>query len=88
MLRELNNKKKTTTLCAPVPRDPTGDWARPASECFSVSCRGRDQQWLAMGTGALAAADLGGTEYEPRHRATKQTTHKLGNNYTKKLALL
>ena len=27
--------------------------------CFSVSCRGTDQQWLAAGAGALGAADLG-----------------------------
>ena len=80
MLRELkkNQKQKQkyfVTLCAPVPRDPTRDWARPASECFSVSCRGRGQQWLAVGTGALAAADSGGASCEPHHRTTKQTTH-------------
>ena len=40
-------------------RDPTRDWARPAFECLSVSCRGTGQQWPAVGTGALAAADLG-----------------------------
>ena len=37
------------------------DWARPAFECLSVSCRGTHQQWPATGTGALAAADLGHT---------------------------
>ena len=36
-------------------------WARRAFEYLSVSCRGMDQQWPTAGTGALAAADLGGT---------------------------
>ena len=39
---------------------PTRDWARPAVECLSVFCRDMGQQWPAVGTGALAAADLGG----------------------------
>ena len=39
---------------------PTRDWARSAFECVSISCRGTGQQWLATGTGALAAADLEG----------------------------
>ena len=47
------------------------------------------QQWPATGTGALAAADLGGTAFETHHKATEQTTHKLENNYTKEfLAVL
>ena len=42
-----------------------------------------------MGTGALVAADLGDGVCEPHRRATKKTTHKLENNYTKEvLALL
>ena len=28
--------------------------------CLSVACGGTDQQWPAVGTGYLAAADLGG----------------------------
>ena len=54
---------------------PTGDWARPAFECLSVSCGGKCQQWPATGTGALAAADpsvvacglspLGGSHLSP-----------------------
>ena len=62
-----------------TPRDGT----RAAFECLSVSCGGMGQQCPAMGTGALAAADLGGVACEPHHRATEQTTHKLENNYTK-----
>ena len=33
------------------------EWARPAFECWSVSCGGPAQQWPAAG--ALGAADLG-----------------------------
>ena len=47
-----------------------------------------DQQWPATGTGALAAADLGGTAFETHHKATEQTTHKLENNYTKEVLTL
>ena len=36
---------------------------RPAFECFSVTYRGTGQQWPVMGTGALAAADLGGMAF-------------------------
>ena len=36
------------------------DGVRPAFECLSVSSGGTGQQWPAMGTGALAEADLGG----------------------------
>ena len=32
---------------------------RPAFEDLNVSCRGMGQQWPAVETGALAAADLG-----------------------------
>ena len=39
--------------------------------------------WVAMGTRALAEADLEGAKCEPHHRATKQMTYKLKNNYTK-----
>jgi len=56
---------------------------------LSVSCRGKGQQWRAAGTGVLVAADLGDAACEPHHRATKQTTHKLKNNFTNEvLALL
>ena len=54
--RCLEGSKKT--FCTAGPRDPTGDWARPAFECLSVSWGGTGQQWPATGTGALAAADL------------------------------
>ena len=40
-------------------RRPHRDWARPAFECLSVSCRVMGQQWPATGAGALGAADLG-----------------------------
>ena len=40
---------------------PNRDWARPAFECFSVSCRGTGQQWPAAGTEALGARDVGRT---------------------------
>ena len=76
------------TLCAPGPREPTRDWARTAFECLSVSCGGMGQQRPAMGTGALAVADLGGAACEPHHRAAKQTTHRLENNYTKEVLTL
>ena len=51
-----------------------------------------------MGTGALAAADLGGKvcglsplgggRLKTYHGATQQTTHKLENNYTKEVLTL
>ena len=77
----------------------TRDWARLAFECLNVSCGGTGQQWPEKRARALATADLGGTEYgisplgggchQPHYTATKQTTHKLKNNYTKEvLALL
>ena len=55
--RHLEGSNKT--LSAPGPRDPTRDWGRSAFECLSVSW-GMGQLWPAMGTGALATADLGG----------------------------
>ena len=45
-------------LCTPGPRDSTGDWARHVFECVSVSCGGAGQWWPAMGTRALAIADV------------------------------
>ena len=70
-----------------------GDSARPASECLRVSRGGVDQQWPATGTGALAAAVLGGTvcglsllrggRHEPHLRAMRWVIHKLEINYTK-----
>ena len=68
------------TLCAPGPRDPTRDWATPAFQCLSLLYGCIGQQCPAMGTGALAAADLGGVVCKPHHRATKQATHKLEDN--------
>ena len=42
-------------------QDPeTPQETKPDFECLSVSCRGTGQQWPALGTGALAAAGLGG----------------------------
>ena len=56
------------------------------------------QQWPAVGTGALAAAELGGVAcgisplrvdcHYLHHRAVEQTTHKLQNNYTKEILTL
>ena len=43
------------TLCAPGPRDPT---ETETELCLSVSCGGAGQQWTAIGTGGLDAADL------------------------------
>ena len=50
-------------------------------KCLNVSCRGKGQQWRAAGTGVLVATDLGDAACEPHHRDTKQTTHKLENNF-------
>ena len=44
------------TLCAPGPRDPT---ETETELCLNVSSGGAGQQWTAMGSGALGAADLG-----------------------------
>ena len=44
------------------------------------------EQGPSVGTGALAAADLGGTVCEPHHSTTEQITYKLENNYTKEVA--
>ena len=73
-------------------------WGRPAFECLSVSWGQTGQQWPATGTGALAAAILGGAacgrnplgggHHEPHLRAIKQVTHKLHNNYTKEVLTL
>ena len=38
-----------------------GDWARPAFDCLSVSCRGTGEQCPATGAGAPDVADLGHT---------------------------
>ena len=46
------------------------------------------EQGPSVETGALAAADLGGTVYKSHHSATEQITHKLGNNYTKEVHAL
>ena len=46
------------------------------------------EQGPSAGTGALAAADLGGTVCKPHHSATEQITHKLGNNYAKEVHAL
>ena len=53
-------KAQNKTLCTPGPRDLARDSARSAFECLSVSCGCTGQLWPAMGTGALATADLGG----------------------------
>ena len=50
-------QRAQTTLCTPGPRDPT---ETETELCFSVSCGGMDQQWIAAAVGALGALDLGG----------------------------
>ena len=62
---------------------------------INISSRGIGQQWPASRTGALGSADvghtacgislLGGGRYYPHHKATKQMTHRLQNNYTKEI---
>ena len=59
-----------------------------AFECLSISCEGMSQQWPAVGKGAMTETDLGGMAIEPQHKATKQTPHKLENNYTKEVLSL
>ena len=81
-------KAQNKTLCTPGPRDLARDSARSAFECLSVSCRGMGQQWPALGTGALAAADIGGVTCKPNHRGTEQTTNKLEDNYAKEILTL
>ena len=44
------------TLCTPGPRDPT---ETEPELCLSISCGGTGQQWTAIWTEALGAADLG-----------------------------
>ena len=58
----------------------------------------RRNQLVAAGTGALAAAVLGGKAcgisplegdcHQPHNRAAKKATHKLENNYTKEVPTL
>ena len=81
-------RAQNKTLCTPGPRDLTGDSARPGFECLSVSCGSMSQQWPALGTGALAAADMGGVACKPNHRGTEQTTNKLEDNYVKEIRAL
>ena len=52
-----DSQRAQNTLCAPEPRDPT---KIETELCFSVSCGGMDQQWIAAAVGALGALDLGG----------------------------
>ena len=47
--------------CVHQHQRPLRDRARPAFGCLSVSCGGMGQQWPAVGTGALTAADPGHT---------------------------
>ena len=73
-------------LCTPGPRDPTeAEPDMPLSVCLLQRL---GQQWPATGTGALAAADLGGASCGINHRATKQMTHKLDNSYIKDVLTL
>ena len=46
------------------------------------------QQWPALGTGALAAADMGGAACKPNHRDNEQTTNKLEDKYAKEILAL
>ena len=51
------------TLCAPGPRERSSDPHETETDLLvsvRVSCTGVSQQWCAAGTGALAAAVLGG----------------------------
>ena len=84
--RQRHSEGSDKTMCAPETRDSTRDWARPAFEQRSVSCRGTGQQWHAIGAGILAAAKLGAAACKPHHRVTEQTTHKLERNCTKKFS--
>ena len=84
------------TLCAPGPRERSSDPHETETDLLvsvRVSCTGVSQQWCAAGTGALAAAVLGGSvcglillrggRHEPHVRATRWVIHKLEINYTK-----
>ena len=81
------------TLCAPGPRDLTETEPDLPLSVFMSPGEAQAQQCPARGTGSLAAADLGhsacalsllgGGHHQPHHRAAKQTTHKLQNNYIK-----
>ena len=87
-----NAQRAQTESCVHQKPDTPQRLNQTAFECLSVSCRSMGQQWPAMGTRALAAANLGGSvcgvsplgegHHQPYHRATEQTTHKLENNYT------
>ena len=72
--RQRHSEGSDKTMCAPETSDSTRDWARPAFEQRSVSCRGTGQQWHAPGAGLLAAAKLGAMACKPHHRVTEQTT--------------
>ena len=49
-------KKAQTNLVNTRTQDPT---ETDTELCLRVSCGGTGQQWTAVGTGALGAADLG-----------------------------
>ena len=66
----------------------TPQGTEPGFECLSIFYGGMGQQWLAVGIGALVAAELGSMACESHHRATEQTTHKLEINYTKEILTL
>ena len=75
-----------TKLCAH--QDPGTSQETQPDLALSVSCGGMGQQWPALGTGALAAADMGGVACKPNHRGTEQTTNKLKDNYAKEILTL
>ena len=72
---------KNKILCAPRPRGKE-QWSHrrlnqtclPACSCWRVSCGGVGQQWLAMGTGVLAAALLEGAAWQGPLKAAINTT--------------
>ena len=66
----------------------TPQGTEPGFECLSIFYGGMGQQWLAVGIGALVAAELGSMACESHHRATEQTTHKLENSYTEEVPAL
>ena len=50
-----NTRRAQTNFVCTRTQRPHRDWARPAFECLSVSCRGTDHQWPATGAGALCS---------------------------------
>ena len=69
-------------------------WAIPAFECMSVSCKAGVSSGLPQRQGfwlqqtcvmQCGLSPLGGGYHYPHHKATKQMTQQLQNNYTKEI---